>query len=146
MHVIIGQTETKVKKKENLHQDHFVKTATGKLKIRSTINNLKRINTGLSEGRFKSQPVVKDGVNVIISKANVKHTGECKPSRLQQVMQRSRSGAYVKNISDISLFTICTMLKDKTFMILRIYTKHQNYIQILMIPLSDDNIAQMGKD
>ena len=35
----------------------------------------------------------------MISKANVQHTGECKPPRLQQVMQRSRSGAYVKYIS-----------------------------------------------
>ena len=28
-------------------------------------------------------------------------------------MQRSRSGAYVKNISDISLFTLWTTLKDE---------------------------------
>ena len=51
--------------------------------------------------------------NKIISKASLWHTGECKPSRLQQVMQRSRSGVYVKNISDVSLFTLCTMLKDE---------------------------------
>ncbi len=33
------------------------------------------------------------------------------PSRMHQVMQRSRSGVYVRNMSDISLFTLCTMLK-----------------------------------
>ena len=57
--------------------------------------------------------MVKDGINAIIPKANVQHTGERKPSRLQQVMQRSRSGAYVKNISDDSLFTLCMMLQDE---------------------------------
>ena len=68
---------------------------------------MKRISTGLSEGKFKSYSVVKDGVNVMIPKAIFQHTGDYKPSTLQQVMQRPRSGAYVKNISDISLFTLC---------------------------------------
>ena len=153
---------------------------------------MKKINTGLSEGKYKSYPVVKDGINVIISKANVKHTGECKPSKLQQVMQRSRSGAYVKNISDISLFTLCMMLKDEgkvpstivkqilstqfpanknvtnrhvywmknrvktllprmnecqTFQDFQnIYKTSKLHAGIDDIPLSDDNIAQMGKD
>ena len=83
------------------------------IKIRSTQKQTKMIKTGISKGKYKSFPVVKDGVNVIISKANLEHTGDCKPSRLQQVKQRSRSGAYVKNISDISMYTLCTMLKDE---------------------------------
>ena len=52
-----------------------------------------------------------DGVCVIISKANLSHTGQCSPSSMQQVLQRSWSGAYVKNMSDVSLFTLCSMLK-----------------------------------
>ena len=83
------------------------------IKIRSTKNDVIRIQSGLSEGRFKLSHVIKDGVHVIISKANLEHTGECNPSTLQQVMQRSRSGAYVQGISDTSLFTLCTMLKDE---------------------------------
>ena len=71
------------------------------------------MNSVLTQGKYKPYPVVKNGVDIFISKANVHHTDECKPSRFQQVMQRSRSGAYVKNTSDISLFTLCTMLKDE---------------------------------
>ena len=153
---------------------------------------MKKIKTGISEGKYKSYPVVKDGVNVIISKANVEHTGECQPSRLQQVMQRSRSGTYVKNISDVSLFTLCMMLKDEgnvpssmvkqilstqfpanknvtnrhvywmkkrikallprmnncdTFQEFKsIYKTSKLHTGIDNILLSDDNIAQMGKD
>ena len=81
------------------------------IKIRSTENTTRRIKSGVAEGKYKSYPVVNDGVCVIISKANLTHTGQCSPSKLQQVMQRSRSGAYVKNMSDVSLFTICSMLK-----------------------------------
>ena len=168
------------------------KDCNWEIKIRSTVNNMKKINNGISEGKYKSCPVMKDGINVIISKANLQHTGECKPSRLQQVMQRSRSGAYVKNISDVSLFTLCMMLKDEgkvpSSMVKQILStqfpanknvtnRHvywmKNRIKALLprmndcdtfqdfksiyktsklhtgiddIPLSDDNIAQMGKD
>ena len=78
-----------------------------------TKNDVRRIKSGLFEGKFKSYPVIKDGVNIIIPKAILEHTGEYNPSTLQQVMQRSRSGAYVRGISDTSLYTLCTMLKDE---------------------------------
>ena len=70
------------------------------IKVRSSQNKTRRINSGISEGKYKSFPVVADGVSVIISKANLTHTGQCSPSRLQQILKRSRSGAYVKNMSD----------------------------------------------
>ena len=62
------------------------------IKIRSSQNKTRHINSGISEGKNKSFPVVADGVCVIISKANLKHTDQCSPSKLQQVLQRSRIG------------------------------------------------------
>ena len=168
------------------------KNCKWEIKIRSTKNDVRRIKSGISEGKFKSYAVIKDGVNIIISKANLEHTGECNPSTLQQVMQRSRSGAYVRGISDTSLYTLCTMLKDEgklssSFIkqILRsqfpanknvnnrhVYWMKQRIKRILPrmhecgnfkdfqnmfkttrlhngiddIPLTKDNIAQMGKE
>ena len=57
--------------------------------------------------------MVDDGVPVIISTANCQHTGDCKPSTQQQIVQRARSGEYIKSISDMALFTLCTMYKEK---------------------------------
>ena len=81
------------------------------IKIRFSQNKTRRINSGISEEKNKSFPVVADGICVIISKANLKQTDQCSPSKLQQVLQRSRSGAYIENVSDFSLFTLCSMLK-----------------------------------
>ncbi len=53
------------------------------IKIRSTKNQTKRISSGISEGKYKSFPVVEDGVCVVISKANLTHTGQCSPSSMQ---------------------------------------------------------------
>ena len=83
-------TRNRSEKERKFASGPLCKDCQWEIKIRSTINNQKRINTGLSVGRYKSYPVVKDGINVIISKANAQHTGEYKLSKLQQVMQRSR--------------------------------------------------------
>ena len=106
-------TRNRSEKERKYASGPLCKDCNWEIKIRSTVNDMKKINTGLSKGKYKSYPVVKDGVNVIISKANIQHSGECIPSKLQQVMQRSRSGAYIKNISDISLYTLCMILKDE---------------------------------
>ena len=82
------------------------------INIKSTMYDSVPITSGKTARQFKHIPVVRDGVPVIISKGSFKHTGSCDPSRLQQVLQRSRSGAYVKSISDTAFFTICTMYKD----------------------------------
>ena len=52
------------------------------VKIRSTQNKTRRINSNIKESKFKSFPVVDDGICVIISKANLNHTGQCSPSRM----------------------------------------------------------------
>ena len=83
------------------------------IRIKSSRNIHRKIKSGSSEGKFKSQPVVEDGVPVIISTSNCKHTGNCKPSTQQQIIQRARSGEYIKCISDVALFTLCTIYKEK---------------------------------
>ena len=102
---------TRSEKSRKFSSGSLCKNCEWEVKIRSTQNKTRRINSGIAEGKNKSIPVVDDGVCVIISKANLIHTGQCTPSRMQLVMQRSRSGAYVKNMSDVSLFTLCSMLK-----------------------------------
>lgn len=79
--------------------------------IKSTINKSISVKKGKNAGKFASVPVVDDGVPVIISKCILEHTGTCNPSTLQQIMQRSRCGAYIKSISDTAFFTICSMYK-----------------------------------
>ena len=96
--VIIYPIEIDVKKKENLHLVYFVKIVTGKSRSDLLLIIEKKINTGLSKEKCQSYSIVKEGVNIIILKENIQHTGEYKSSRLQQVMQRSRSGAYVKTL------------------------------------------------
>ena len=65
------------------------------------------------QGKYRSNPLVDDGVLVIITTANCQHTGNCKPSTQQQIIQRSRSGEYIKCISDIALYSMCTIYKQK---------------------------------
>ena len=110
------------------------KNCDWEIKIRSTENKTRKIKSGVSEGKYKSFPVVTDDVCVIISKANLNHTGQCSPSRMQQVMQRSRSGAYVKNMSNVSLFTLCSMqslLRETPYFGERfIYTTTEPYYKV----------------
>ena len=75
-------TRKRSEKERKFASGPLCKDCNWEIKIRSTVNNMKKIKTGISEGKYKSYPVVKDGVNVIISKANVEHTGECKPLKL----------------------------------------------------------------
>ena len=83
------------------------------IRIKSTKNINRKILSGNSEGKFKSISLVDDGVPVIISTSNCTHTGTCQPSTQQQIIQRARSGEYIKCISDVALFTLCTMYKEK---------------------------------
>ena len=96
--VIIDPSGTEAKRKENLHLVYFAKIVTGKSRSDLLLIIEKKINTGLSKEKCQSYSIVKEGVNIIILKENIQHTGEYKSSRLQQVMQRSRSGAYVKTL------------------------------------------------
>ena len=53
------------------------------------------------------RPYFEPGYFVTVSKAMLEHTGGCKPGALQHVMQKSRSGTYVSDISQLALFTLC---------------------------------------
>ena len=83
------------------------------IRIKSTKNINRKILSGSSQGKFKSIPLVDDEIPVIISNSYCTHTGSCQPSTQQQIIQRERSGEYIKCISDVALFTLCTMYKEK---------------------------------
>ena len=61
-------------------------------------------------GKIVSRPVYDDGYFVTISLSVTDHAGGCNPSPQQQVMQKSRSGMYVSNISMMALYTLCGSL------------------------------------
>ena len=50
------------------------------MKIRSADNDTKSVDSGISERKYKSSPLIKDGINVIVSKTDLQLTVECRPS------------------------------------------------------------------
>ena len=82
------------------------------IRIKSTKNIAKKITKGKNFGRFKSVPCLDIDSPVIITKSSCNHTGDCQLSILQQVLQRSRSGLYVRSLNEASIHTLCTMLKN----------------------------------
>ena len=64
-----------------------LKDCNRKIKKRPIQNDMKWGESDTSKGKLKSFSVLKDGINVIISKANLVHTCGCQLSWLQQVMQ-----------------------------------------------------------
>jgi len=83
------------------------------IRIKSTHNSCREILSGSSKGKYKSFPKFDNATPVIISSAKCEHTGTCNPSTQQQIIQRARSGEYIKCISDVALFTLCTIYKEK---------------------------------
>ena len=83
------------------------------IRIKSTQNLSRKVVSGASAGKNKSFPMLEDGIPVIITTAKFEHTGTCNPSTQQQIIQRARSGEYIKCISDVALFTLCTIYKEK---------------------------------
>ena len=65
-------------------------------------------------GSFKkvSRPIWDDGYFVEIMEASVEHTGGCKPCPQQHMMQKSRSGKYISDISQQALYTLCNASYD----------------------------------
>ena len=59
-----------------------------------------------------SRAVWDDNEYVTITLANTVHTGGCHPSPQQQVMQKSRSGRYISDISKHALFILCNSHYD----------------------------------
>lgn len=69
-------------------------------------------NQKVADGSNKSVAHVNDTVPVKISAiSKFEHTGLCTPCAQQQSLSRARSGQYTKSLSDISIFTMCTMYK-----------------------------------
>lgn len=91
----------------------LAKDCKWQIRIKSTRNTYRQVMSGDTVGKHKSVPVFDDGVPVIISSAKCVHTGTCKPCTQQQIIQRARSGEYIKCISDVALFTLCTIYKEK---------------------------------
>ena len=59
------------------------------------------------EAKRTSRPNWADGNFVTIDEAMTDHTGGCNPSPQQHVMQKSRSGKYISDLSQHALFTLC---------------------------------------
>ena len=68
------------------------------IRIKSTKNINHKILSGNSEGKYNSVPLVDDGIPVIVSTSHCQHTGNCKPSTQQQIVQRARSCYYYRII------------------------------------------------
>lgn len=85
------------------------KSCKWKINLKSTKVTVTTIKKGKNCGKKNHKHVFADDVPVVISKAEYEHTGSCNPSTQQQIVQRSRSGDYIKKISDQSLFTLVTM-------------------------------------
>ena len=58
-------------KPAHLSPAHYPKTTNGKLKLDLPKIMSEELKSDLSEGKYKPYPVIKDGVNAIISKANL---------------------------------------------------------------------------
>ena len=103
----------------------LAKDCKWQIRIKSTKNTYRQVLSGATAGKYKSVPIFNDGIPVIISSANCVHTGNCKPSTQQQIIQRARSGEYIKCISDVALFTLCTIYKQKM-------TIKSNYVKSIL--------------
>ena len=57
--------------------------------------------------KITSRPLWNDMYYVTIVRAVTNHSGGCKPSPQQHVMQKSRSGQYIADISQLALFQLC---------------------------------------
>ena len=65
------------------------------------------------EGKYNSISFVDDNLAVIISASNCQHTGSCKAFTQQQIIQCAHKCEYIKWISDVALFTLCSIDKEK---------------------------------
>ena len=59
-----------------------------------------------------SRPLWDDQYYVTIKIAETEHIGGCIPSPQQHVMQKSRSGRYISDISEMALFQLCNASHD----------------------------------
>ena len=92
----------------NFSQGCLKKNCTWKIVMTSSSYSVKYRPNGTP----KKVPTFDDDAYVTISKSSVlAHGGTCNPSPQQQMIQRSRSGDYVKKMSDYSFYTLCNMMQ-----------------------------------
>ena len=108
-----SRTKRKNRSSRDYSNGSLSKDCKWQIRIKSTQNLSRKVLSGASAGKHKSFPMLEDGTPIIISTANCQHTGTCNPSTQQQIIQRACSGEYIKCISDVALFTLCTIYKEK---------------------------------
>ena len=85
---------------------------TFSIKVKSSIRIKKMPANPTPLSRAKYRDNFSDGISVTIVTAVCEHGGQCKPSPQQRIMVRSRSGLYLKIVSETACFTVCNMLKQ----------------------------------
>ena len=81
-----AQTKRKNRSTRDYTNGSLSKDCKWQIRIKSSRNINHKILSDYSEGKFKSIPLVGDGVPVIISTSNCHHIGSCKPSTQQQII------------------------------------------------------------
>ena len=84
---------------------------TFSIKVKSSIRIKKMPANPTPLSRAKYRDDCSNGISVTIVTVVCEHGGQCKPSPQQQIMVRSRSGLYIKNVSETACFPLCNMLK-----------------------------------
>jgi len=87
---------------------------TFSIKFKSSVREKKMPKNPTAKSKPKYRNDFSDNTFITIENAVCEHGGHCKPSSQQQIMVRSRSGLYVKNVSDTAIFTLCNMLKHNS--------------------------------
>ena len=57
---------------------------------------------------YRSRPNLDSGEFVTIMKTSLQHTGGCTPGPANQVSTKNRAGKYIDNITEISLYQLCS--------------------------------------
>ena len=84
---------------------------TFSIKFKSSVREKKMPKNPTAKSKPKYRNDFSDNISITIVEAVCKHGGQCRQSPQQQIMVRSRSGLYIKNISENALFILCNMLK-----------------------------------
>ena len=78
-----------------------------RIKFKPSLHQTTVYTSKNGECKKASRPSWGDSDFVTIDEARTEHTGGCDPSPQQHVMQKSRSGRYISDLSQHALFTLC---------------------------------------
>ena len=84
---------------------------TFSIKFKSSVRAKKMPKNPTAKSKPKYRNYFSDNISITIVEAVCEHGGQCRPSPQQQIMVRSRSGLYIKNVSENAIFILCNMLK-----------------------------------